>query len=529
MNVIAAARAEGLPERRLALLRELEKKLLWLSAWTIHHANHIRPNRDGLKVGGHQASCASIISVMAALYFEVLRPQDRIAVKPHAGPVFHAINVPVRPAEPREAGGVAPARRRAILSEPGEGRRRGRFLHRLGRPRRGDDHVQRADAGLRAPARAWRARGCRPAATSRSRATPSSTRATSTRRCWRAGSTTSAMSGGSSTTTARASTACVPDRLFGRFEGLFRDMGWNVVTMKYGRKLQAAFAREGGEALRALDRRLPQQPLFGAHLPGRRRVAAGAARRSRPLARHARDHRPADRRRTRRPDDQSRRPRHRDDHRDAARRRGRRRPADLLHRLHHQGHGPALRRPQGQPCRADDPGADGGVPGARCASAPATNGTCSRAWTCPPTRCSAFLDACPFAHAADAARAAAVGARGAVPARLPMPKLAGRKMSTQAGFGDILAEIGRGQGELRELAAAHRDHRPGRDGLHQPRPLGEPPRHVRPAHPQRRVPRRQARQRAALGHEAERPAHRAGHRRAESVPAARRGRPAPRP
>ena len=74
------------------LLKQLEKKLLWLSSWMIHHANHIRPNRDGLKVGGHQASCASVISIMAALYFEIARPQDRIAVKPHAGPVFHAIN-----------------------------------------------------------------------------------------------------------------------------------------------------------------------------------------------------------------------------------------------------------------------------------------------------------------------------------------------------------------------------------------------------------------------------------------------------
>ena len=70
----------------------MERKLLWLSAWMIHHANHIRPNRDGLKVGGHQASCASVISIMTALYFEILRPQDRVAVKPHAGPVFHAIN-----------------------------------------------------------------------------------------------------------------------------------------------------------------------------------------------------------------------------------------------------------------------------------------------------------------------------------------------------------------------------------------------------------------------------------------------------
>src|ERR1035437_4148501 len=91
----APTKALPVPEAddsRLQTLRLLEKKLLWLSAWMIHNANHVRPNRDGLKVGGHQASCASCISILAALYFEIARPQDRIAVKPHAGPVFHAIN-----------------------------------------------------------------------------------------------------------------------------------------------------------------------------------------------------------------------------------------------------------------------------------------------------------------------------------------------------------------------------------------------------------------------------------------------------
>src|SRR5215472_14084757 len=78
--------------RRLALMHQVEKKLLWLSSWMIHNANHVRPNRDGLKVGGHQASCSSVISIMTALYFDLLRPQDRVAVKPHAGPVFHAVN-----------------------------------------------------------------------------------------------------------------------------------------------------------------------------------------------------------------------------------------------------------------------------------------------------------------------------------------------------------------------------------------------------------------------------------------------------
>ena len=74
-----------------AMLAELEKKVLWLSSWIIHNANHIRENADGLKIGGHQASSASLVTIMTALYFAVLRPEDRVAVKPHASPVFHAI------------------------------------------------------------------------------------------------------------------------------------------------------------------------------------------------------------------------------------------------------------------------------------------------------------------------------------------------------------------------------------------------------------------------------------------------------
>ncbi|MDP1732544.1 MAG: transketolase [Devosia sp.] len=79
------------PDGHGAVLNALLRKTLWLSSWMIHHANHIRPNVDGVKVGGHQASSASMAAIMTALYFGVLRPQDRIAVKPHAAPVFHAI------------------------------------------------------------------------------------------------------------------------------------------------------------------------------------------------------------------------------------------------------------------------------------------------------------------------------------------------------------------------------------------------------------------------------------------------------
>ncbi len=75
----------------LELLSALERKVRWLATWTIHNANHLRDNDDGLKVGGHQASSASLSTIMTALYFAALRPQDRVAVKPHASPVFHAI------------------------------------------------------------------------------------------------------------------------------------------------------------------------------------------------------------------------------------------------------------------------------------------------------------------------------------------------------------------------------------------------------------------------------------------------------
>ena len=75
----------------LAILAALESKVLWLATWMIHNANHLRPHDDSLKVGGHQASSSSLVTIMTALYFAVLRPEDRVAVKPHASPNFHAI------------------------------------------------------------------------------------------------------------------------------------------------------------------------------------------------------------------------------------------------------------------------------------------------------------------------------------------------------------------------------------------------------------------------------------------------------
>ena len=88
---MAARPQQAARPTEIEILAELERKVLWLASWTIHNANHLRPSTDGLKVGGHQASSASLATIMTALYFHTLRPQDRVAVKPHASPIFHAI------------------------------------------------------------------------------------------------------------------------------------------------------------------------------------------------------------------------------------------------------------------------------------------------------------------------------------------------------------------------------------------------------------------------------------------------------
>ncbi|MCO6416717.1 transketolase [Siccirubricoccus sp. KC 17139] len=215
----------------------------------IHHANHVRPNRDGLKVGGHQASCASVISIMAALYFEMLKPEDRLAVKPHAGPVFHAANYlfgrqdRAKLETLRQFGGIQPYPSRVkdgaevdfSTGSVGLGVALTSFgslvqdyvkLHKLGRQEipAGRHIAIVGDAELdegniyEALLEGWKH---------------------DIRNVWWVVDYNR-----------QSLDSVVQDRLFGRIEGLFRDMGWNVVTLKYGRKLQAAFAREGGESLR---------------------------------------------------------------------------------------------------------------------------------------------------------------------------------------------------------------------------------------------------------------------------------------
>jgi pyruvate dehydrogenase E1 component len=84
--------SEPSDEVALDVLDSVQRRVLWLATSMVHHANRVRATQSGVKVGGHQASSASMVSIMSALWFAHLRAPDRVSVKPHAGPVLHSIN-----------------------------------------------------------------------------------------------------------------------------------------------------------------------------------------------------------------------------------------------------------------------------------------------------------------------------------------------------------------------------------------------------------------------------------------------------
>ena len=293
---------------RLETLSALARKVLWLSSWTIHHANHIRPNVDGLKVGGHQASSASLATIMSALYFSVLRPQDRVAVKPHASPVFHAIqylfghqtreklenfrgfkgaqSYPSRTKDVDDVDfstgsvglGVAQTLFASLVQDYvkahgwAKDRPEGRMIALVGDAEMDEGNIFEAllegwKHGLR---NTW----------------------------WVVDYNRQSLD------------AVVREGLWEKFESMFRNFGWDVVIVKYGRLMREAFAESGGERFTKMDRRLSEPALCGVVLPGRRGVPQAFARRDRrPGTSHAID-RAAQRRRAAGADVQSRRPRH---------------------------------------------------------------------------------------------------------------------------------------------------------------------------------------------------------------------------
>lgn len=245
----SAATQDSAEAQTLRLLRQLERKVLWLSSWMIHNANHVRESRDGLKVGGHQASSASLATLMTALYFHVLRPQDRVAVKPHASPVFHAIQYLLgnqtreKLERFRALGGAQsyPSRTKDIddvdfsTGSVGLGVAMTSFASLV------QDYVR-----LKSLAPDWLPEGRMIALMGDAELDEGNVHECllegwkhDLRNVWWV-----------IDYNRQSLDAVVSDRLFGRIDDLFEAMGWKVVTMKYGRLLQAAFARPGGGALK---------------------------------------------------------------------------------------------------------------------------------------------------------------------------------------------------------------------------------------------------------------------------------------
>jgi pyruvate dehydrogenase E1 component len=241
----------------LAILTELERKVLWLATWTIHHANHIRANSDGVKVGGHQASSASLATIMTALYFHTLRPADRVAVKPHAAPNFHAIqyllgrqtrekleqfrgykgaqSYPSRTKDTDDVdfstGSVGLGVAQTLFSSLAQDyvrahgwgltRPEGRMIALLGDAELDEGNI------FEAILEGWKQ---------------------GLRNCWWIVDYNR-----------QSLDAVVREGLWERYENLFRNFGWDVVVLKYGALQQAAFAEPGGEVLRRWIDNCPNQ------------------------------------------------------------------------------------------------------------------------------------------------------------------------------------------------------------------------------------------------------------------------------
>jgi pyruvate dehydrogenase E1 component len=241
----------------LAILGELEKKVLWLASWTIHHANHLRENVDGVKVGGHQASSASLATIMTALYFRALRPQDRVAVKPHASPIYHAIqyllgrqsrqkledfrgykgaqSYPSRSKDTDDVDfstgsvglGVAQTLFSSLVQDYvrahgwGLQQPEGRMIALVGDAELDEGNI------FEAILEGWKQ---------------------GLRNCWWI-----------IDYNRQSLDAVIREGLWARYEALFKAFGWDVVILKYGALLQQAFRESGGERLRQWIDNCPNQ------------------------------------------------------------------------------------------------------------------------------------------------------------------------------------------------------------------------------------------------------------------------------
>ena len=233
---------------RIELLTQVEVRLRWLSSWTIHNANHLRESRDGLKVGGHQASCASMTAIMAALYFHALRPNDRVAVKPHAGPVLHAIHYLLGTQSLgqlqrfRGFGGAQsyPSRTKDKIpvdfstGSVGLGVAVTAFASLVQDFLIGHGHLAEADAG-----RMIALMGDAELDEGNIYECLIEGYKHDIRNCWWIVDYNR-----------QSLDHTTADRMFRRFDDIFETCGWRVITLKYGKLQKAAFAKSGGERLR---------------------------------------------------------------------------------------------------------------------------------------------------------------------------------------------------------------------------------------------------------------------------------------
>ncbi len=240
----------------LPFLVEIERRILWLASWTIHNANHVRTVGE-VKVGGHQASSASMATILTALYFGALRPEDRVAVKPHASPIFHAIqylagnqtrdklenfrgwkgaqSYPSRTKDVDDVdfstGSVGLGVAQTLFSSLAQDyvtahgwmkdRPEGRMISLIGDAEMDEGNIYEAliegwKHGLR---NTW----------------------------WIVDYNRQSLD------------AVIREGLWEKFETMFRNFGWDVVILKHGKLMQAAFAEPGGDSLRSWIDACPNQ------------------------------------------------------------------------------------------------------------------------------------------------------------------------------------------------------------------------------------------------------------------------------
>lgn len=242
----ASGRVDPAPADAYAALRAVEQRVLWLATAMVDHANRVRPDPSGLKVGGHQASSASITTIMTALYLRHLRAQDLVSVKPHASPVLHALEYLL--------GRIDAAALETLRAFGGLQS----YPSRLKDPVPADFSTGSVGIGATAPIWAGLARRYvndhgMPAGSGRQYSLVGDAEldegavweavldpmvAELGEVCWVVDFNRQSLD------------RVVPTLGAGRIEGMFAAAGWQVLTVKYGRLLEELFTRPGGAALR---------------------------------------------------------------------------------------------------------------------------------------------------------------------------------------------------------------------------------------------------------------------------------------